>query len=143
MHSKEDLSYTQKDSPTVLETLREIEELDSTGILKCVDQHMVGTYNAITRAAKLGASRLLSFDELPKEWQENPYIRSGYRFLTTKRACLQSIFYLHNETCNIWTHLIGFIFFLCLGIYTVNTHLKEASAFDKVVFGAFFIAAAK
>jgi hypothetical protein len=65
---------SESDEPVSLlrETLREMEELDSTGILKCVDQRMVGTYNAISAAAKLGAYRLLHFDELPHQWQENP-----------------------------------------------------------------------
>ncbi|CAJ0766928.1 15340_t:CDS:2 [Entrophospora sp. SA101] len=37
------------------ETLKEMENIDSTGILKCVDQHVVDTYNAISAAAKLGS----------------------------------------------------------------------------------------
>lgn len=125
------------------ETLKEMENIDSTGILKCVDQHVADTYNAISAAAKLGSCRLLYFDELPIEWQENPYIRSGYRFLATKKQCLQSIFWLHNETCNIWTHLLGFVFFLGLGIYSFMTHLENATIFDKLIFVIFFIAAAK
>ncbi|CAB4390142.1 unnamed protein product [Rhizophagus irregularis] len=144
MYQKEE-KYIEVDEPTsfLRETIKEMEDIDSTGILKCVDQHVVDTYNAISIAAKLGAYRLLHFEELPKEWQENPYIRSGYRFLSTKKQCLQSIFWLHNETCNIWTHLLGFVFFLCLGVYSILTHLENATMFDKLFFAIFFTAAAK
>ncbi|KAG9285073.1 hypothetical protein G9A89_009884 [Geosiphon pyriformis] len=133
--------YLEVDEPTsfLRETLKEIEEIDSTGILKCVDQTVVDTY----QAAKLGAYRLLHFEELPLPWQENPYILSGYRFLSTKRACLESIFYLHNETCNIWSHLLGLVFFLGLGVYAFKTHLSDATTFDKIVFAVFFVAASK
>ena len=73
MYQKE-VKYIEVDEPTsfLRETIKEMEDIDSTGILKCVDQHVVDTYNAISIAAKLGAYRLLHFEELPKEWQENP-----------------------------------------------------------------------
>ncbi|KAJ1977631.1 inc metabolism membrane protein [Dimargaris verticillata] len=72
-----------------------------------------------TRAAFLGARRLLDFEELPLEWRENQYIRSGYRFLHSKTQCLSSIFQYHNETGNIWTHLLGLIFFVAFGCYEI------------------------
>lgn len=43
-----------------------------------------------------------------------------YRFYHHHHDCLKSIFMLHNETLNIHSHLIGFIFFLILSIYMVN-----------------------
>ncbi|KAF9923177.1 hypothetical protein FBU30_006750 [Linnemannia zychae] len=64
------------------------------------------TWDAASKAALKGAKRLLRFEELPKEWQSNPYILTGYRFLSSKRQCLKSIFRIHNETCNIWTHML-------------------------------------
>jgi len=143
MYQKAKLHEADEPTPFLREAIKEMEDIDPTGILKCVDQHMVDTYNAISQAAKLGACRLLHFEELPIEWQENPYILSGYRFLPTKRQCLQSIFWLHNETCNIWTHILGFVFFMGLGIYSIFSHLEHATIIDKLMFGVFFMAAAK
>ena len=42
----------------------------------------------------------------------NPYIWTGYRedrlgFV----SCLRSLLCLHNETVNIWSHLIGYVLF--------------------------------
>jgi hypothetical protein len=43
------------------------------------------------------------------------FIVTGYRVGYSFSRCLRSIFELHNETVNIWTHLIGFMIFLyCL-----------------------------
>lgn len=51
--------------------------------------------------------RLCTFDELPKWHQDNPYIRSHYRVVSNSyNACIQSLVYLHNETMNIYTHLL-------------------------------------
>jgi len=47
-------------------------------------------------------------------------LKFSYRFYQSNRACLKSIFALHNETMNIWSHLIGFVFFAGLGVYAFN-----------------------
>lgn len=51
--------------------------------------------------------RLLHFDELPKWYQDNPSIRTAYRPVSNSyHACIHSLSYLHNETLNIYTHLL-------------------------------------
>lgn len=47
---------------------------------------------------------LLHWNDMPRHLQFNPYITNGYRPLLSARGCLNSIFYLHNETVNIFTH---------------------------------------
>ena len=46
----------------------------------------------------------------------DPYIRGGYRRqLNSFRACFWSLFYLHNELINVWSHLLpAFIYLLAL-----------------------------
>lgn len=64
--------------------------------------------------------KLLKIDEVPEYQRFNPYIRTGYRSATTYLQCLKSLLYLHNETMNIWSHLVGFIVFsslLCWDFY--------------------------
>lgn len=73
----------------------------------------------VKNAAVLGVRRLLEYHELPGEWQENEFILTGYRFYSSRRACLRSVFAVHNETCNIWTHIIGLIFFIGVGFHTI------------------------
>jgi adiponectin receptor len=60
---------------------------------------------------------LFLFDEIPERLKDNPFILSGYRAHYTTKMCLQSVFRIHNETANIWTHLLGFILFVGLCTY--------------------------
>lgn len=51
--------------------------------------------------------RLLHFEELPAWVQKDPRIRRGYREeLHTAWDCFVSLFYIHNEFVNIWSHLL-------------------------------------
>ncbi|KAF8510560.1 HlyIII-domain-containing protein [Hysterangium stoloniferum] len=56
----------------------------------------------------LFGERLLLFQDLPHRYQNNEHVLSGYRFIPLYQwpLLLLSIFRLHNETANIWTHLI-------------------------------------
>ena len=51
-------------------------------------------------------NKLLSFQELPIWLQDNHFILKYYRPPMSFRNCFYSIFRLHNETGNIWTHLL-------------------------------------
>uniref|UniRef100_T1GVH7 Uncharacterized protein n=1 Tax=Megaselia scalaris TaxID=36166 RepID=T1GVH7_MEGSC len=48
---------------------------------------------------------LLQWKDMPKYLQFNPYVLTGYRPLTTFKGCCFSLFYWHNETVNIFTHV--------------------------------------
>ncbi|KAL1980295.1 hypothetical protein VTN96DRAFT_4383 [Rasamsonia emersonii] len=50
---------------------------------------------------------LLALEEVPKWYDVNPFILGGYRHETNSLlGCLQSWTYLHNESGNIYSHLI-------------------------------------
>lgn len=55
---------------------------------------------------------LCAFKECPEHLQSNEYILHGYRVDFSKLQCIKSIFMLTNETINVWSHLLGVIFFL-------------------------------
>lgn len=60
-----------------------------------------------TMKAKPNSHRSLSYERLPPWYQDNDWIRHGYRPVTNSmRACFTSWGYIHNETVNIYTHLI-------------------------------------
>ena len=51
--------------------------------------------------------------------RDNEYIIRGYRInFNSPRKILKSLFMIHNETVNVWTHLIGTIFFIMMFFYT-------------------------
>jgi adiponectin receptor len=56
------------------------------------------------------------FHALPKWLQDNDFIWQGYRPpLPSFWDCIKSIFSIHTETGNIWTHMLGNnTIFLCL-----------------------------
>ena len=53
------------------------------------------------------ALKLLSIDQIPEWYAENPFIRTGYRPVSGSwAACLGSWLQVHNQTANIATHLL-------------------------------------
>ncbi|KAJ3328146.1 hypothetical protein HDU76_010501 [Blyttiomyces sp. JEL0837] len=62
---------------------------------------------------------LLTQKDMPPWYQHTPYIRNGYREINNSvKLCLQSLFYVHNETGNFWSHAIGSAYFVALMGYT-------------------------
>ncbi|CAJ2646032.1 unnamed protein product [Trifolium pratense] len=62
--------------------------------------------------------QLVEYHSLPAFLRDNEYILGHYRSEWPMKQVLLSIFTIHNETLNVWTHLIGFFLFLALTIYT-------------------------
>jgi adiponectin receptor len=71
---------------------------------------------------------LHSFERTPVHLRGN-FIINHYRVNYTWKTCLKSMFQLHNETLNVWTHLLGVMLFVYLFFFTLNelTHLDESS----------------
>uniref|UniRef100_A0A8C1GJZ8 Adiponectin receptor 1a n=2 Tax=Cyprinus carpio TaxID=7962 RepID=A0A8C1GJZ8_CYPCA len=60
-----------------------------------------------------GRWRVIPFHVLPEWLKDNDYLLHGHRPpMPSFRACFRSIFRIHTETGNIWTHLLGLILFL-------------------------------
>jgi len=47
-------------------------------------------------------------------YMQTAFINAGYRVDYHWKTCLRSIFSLHNETLNVWTHFVGFLLFFAL-----------------------------
>jgi adiponectin receptor len=83
-------------------------------------------------------SALLHYSALPDWHRENVFITSHYRpesFSTI--SCLQSIFSIHNETVNIWTHLLPALFSLFCQIILqalLTIHFPNVTPLDRLVF---------
>lgn len=56
------------------------------------------------------------------EWTVDSLIWSGYRKQFSKKDCVKSICQCHNETLNIWTHLLGI---LGVTIFAVTEYCKK------------------
>mmetsp|Transcript_9979 Transcript_9979/g.24565 ORF Transcript_9979/g.24565 Transcript_9979/m.24565 type:complete len:133 (-) Transcript_9979:300-698(-) len=70
-------------------------------------------------------SRFCGIDE------SRPHILSGYRRQLSHFQILVSVFYVHNETGNIWTHLIpGFLFSFLLVCHQTDGEPVAAKPVD-------------
>lgn len=87
-------------------------------------------------------TRLVSFNALPPWAQDNDYIHKSHRApMPSFYACFRSIFYIHTETVNIWTHLLGCIGFVIIASYFLSRPSVEIDYQEKLVFSCFFAGA--
>ena len=91
---------------------------------------------------------LLTYPQLPEWYKDNECVRKYYRPpLKTFKKCFKSIGYWHNETGNIWSHLLGiflFLGFLLHFSYTMFSRAttdKDFSWEDPTVIAMFLISA--
>lgn len=94
---------------------------------------------------KAERSLLLLWDDLPSWRRDNEYIHSGYRSIEPSYLhSFLGLFHLHNESVNIWSHLLGSLSALFLGAYlyyVIRPRYEAASSSDVLVFACFFAGA--
>ncbi|GAU89113.1 hypothetical protein RvY_01704 [Ramazzottius varieornatus] len=80
------------------------------------------------------------FSHLPDWLADNDFLRAGHRpQIQSFRECFRSMFRIHTETGNIWTHLLGCVAFLGVAIYVFASDGFPSD--EKLVFSAFLIGA--
>ncbi|VDD80767.1 unnamed protein product [Mesocestoides corti] len=86
-------------------------------ILTCVcifqlAQSMAHSAEEFVRQVWLRGWQLVQFAQLPAWMKDNDFLVRGHRpALNSYWSCAKSIFRIHTETGNIWTHLLGKCFF--------------------------------
>jgi adiponectin receptor len=98
-------------------------------------------------SGEAGLSALLSFGDMPEWFQDgnDPSILHGYRPISDSvRASFHSWWYLHNETVNIYSHLIPAVVFL-FGEWYILQYLSgrysRVTSIDLVAFSFFMLTA--
>ncbi|KAL0906298.1 hypothetical protein M5K25_024781 [Dendrobium thyrsiflorum] len=64
--------------------------------------------------------KLVNYEDLPDYMKENEFIRKYYRSEWPISHAFLSLFSWHNETLNVWTHLLGFLLFLGLTVMQLS-----------------------
>lgn len=103
-----------------------------------------GHARKISRVILDAAWNVCHFDSLPNWMQDNDFIANSHRpQLNCFRTCAMSIFRLHSETGNIWTHLIGCLVMIGLSIwmYHFSPIADNLRLTDKLIFGFYFLTA--
>lgn len=54
---------------------------------------------------------LYGYNQVPTFLRGNPHITDGYRAHLSTELCVKSSFIWTNETLNVWSHLLGFLYF--------------------------------
>lgn len=69
--------------------------------------------------------------EAPLNLVDNEFIRRGYRigYHGSIKSILKSLFQMHNESVNVWSHLLGMFFFATMVFYTNLTSFKDMGSF--------------
>ena len=69
--------------------------------------------------------------EAPLHLVDNEFIRRGYRIGYTKsvKSIFKSLFELHNESVNVWSHLFGMFFFASMIFIHQISNIKELGSF--------------
>ncbi|XP_047329764.1 heptahelical transmembrane protein ADIPOR3-like [Impatiens glandulifera] len=78
---------------------------------------------------RMKCDQLIDYNSLPAYLKDNEFILGYYRSEWPLKQLILSIFHVHNETINIWTHLIGFLLFLYL---TKHAAAKIPSTIDNL-----------
>lgn len=83
--------------------------------------------------------KVCNFSNLPNWMQDNEYLHTGHRPpLPSYKACAKSIFRLHTETGNIWTHGLGLLIFIGLFIYEFVTIGAHKTPVDRMMLAIYF-----
>ena len=103
-------------------------------------EKLTSTANAVE--SEIERSLLQLWDDLPSWRRDNAFIHSGYRQIRASYLhSFQSLFYLHNEFVNIWSHLSGAIVAISFSAYlycVIHPRFDSATSSDVFVFGCFF-----
>lgn len=90
--------------------------------------------------------RLLHWDDLPHWQRDNHHIHTGYRPASfSYLVSFQSLTYLHNETVNIYSHLLPAMLAVPAAVVlyrALSPRYQTASDHDIIAFGCFFAGAA-
>lgn len=88
---------------------------------------------------------LLSYEDIPQWCRDNKHIKQGYRPASgSVAASFRSLLYLHNESVNIYSHLLpALAFIIGEGIILRHLHAKYANLTiqDDIIFTLFIITA--
>ena len=84
----------------------------------------------------------VGYKESPLWVRVNPFIVTGYRVsCSTARKCFRSVWYLHNQTMNVWTHFGGtFVILALLAQALKRDDVVDLTWLDKVLVAVFVFA---
>lgn len=118
--------------------LKKMKRSSSTSSLESVD-------SALSQLIPACVWNVVPFESLPGWLKDNEYLRHGYRPpMQSFRKCFGSMFRMHTETWNIWTHLFGVVMFCVIALCVYVFGMSKISLlpwYEQLIIGAFFLGA--
>ncbi|KAI4335667.1 hypothetical protein L6164_014295 [Bauhinia variegata] len=108
------MSYSEARAVSLCKRKGKESEMVETHHQFSLSSHHTGKKNTQEERNRPKRYPLLSFRELPGYMKDNEFILHYYRANWPLKQAFVSIFSWHNETLNVWTHLMGFFIFLGL-----------------------------
>ncbi len=69
--------------------------------------------------------------EAPNHLVDNEFIHRGYRIgFTNPYSILKSLFSVHNESVNVWSHLLGSVFVAIMIIFVAFQYSAKNAALE-------------
>ncbi|QQP42346.1 Uncharacterized protein FKW44_016971 [Caligus rogercresseyi] len=133
-----------EEAPEILEDLLERVMSNSSAMVHNSVQGASDMVHSV--AMRIRDWKVLHFTHLPTWMKDNEHLHFGHRpELQSFMECFRSIFRIHTETGNIWTHLLGFIAMIIVTVIFFKDPLCAAACSvnlqDKLIFLCFFIGA--
>ncbi|CAH8501223.1 unnamed protein product [Heterobilharzia americana] len=96
----------------------------------------------VARHLWMSGWEVVNFQRLPAWLKDNDMLLHGHRpELNNVWACVKSVFRIHTETGNIWTHLLGCFSFTIIFLFMLCQRSSLLQWQDKFVFSIFFLGA--
>eukprot|EP00826_Nyctotherus_ovalis_P013034 TRINITY_DN1348_c0_g1_i14.p2 TRINITY_DN1348_c0_g1~~TRINITY_DN1348_c0_g1_i14.p2 ORF type:complete len:134 (-),score=41.30 TRINITY_DN1348_c0_g1_i14:1058-1459(-) len=95
-----------------------MKKYDETDVLSEETQVVTVVETSKELAKKTGEPFIGTWIEAHNFSRDNEYIKRGYRInFNTARRIFKSLFMIHNESMNIWSHLAGVVLFIIFIAY--------------------------
>lgn len=86
--------------------------------------------------------RIIGTIDMVEDWQTLPFIKTGYRLNYSYSDAFRSIFSWHNDTLNIWTHIMGIAYYLFMIPHVFSELGRQgASEWDRLLFKIYIVCA--
>lgn len=85
------------------------------------------SFRATNKKKEKKKCELIGYEALPEWLKDNEFIHGYYRCEWPMKETILSVFSVHNETLNVWSHLMGFLLFLCLTVLTAAVIPRDGS----------------
>lgn len=103
---------------------------------ECVENTLMTfeNYDGSCIVEKKHRESVVDIHEAPEWLRDNEFIKRGYRIhFTSFTKITKSLFMYHNESVNVWSHLLGAMFVVILVLYT-SLYLESKSESIYAVF---------